>query len=457
MSTFYPFLPSYSWYSTYPDFHSPQTLIKYRHRLPMAYLVTFPSSTPFTASTSSDARCIISTLAPLVCSRTQPNAVLHELILHLIHTQQYTQALNEMELYTAESAYRDDQVLYYYAGLVCVWLGQGETQRAMASERAVASGRAVASEPYGSAGGDGRATASPSAGVEGNDATQRATASQSVSASNNIAPFMQSTSTFSAAHPLQFPLIPLVLPTDRRRKDGSSSSRSTKRKRSHRRGSYSSSSSSSSPSMSQGESLDGSSSYTYSSSSSDSASESSDAEVANSANEKGKASRIRRKEQKKNDGRSKSRSASLDESMHPWPSIPTSAPSQEKERKKKKVRAHLVSSTLRSSSSISSEFSKEVEEALSLGKTRAVRKELIEQIEREAPHWIMDARRWFEKVVDSGRQGEGEKSVAVGGGGDDDGVVREALSWLDLVRFLPSLYQSRCSNLSAVVQMARGL
>ena len=452
MSTFYPFLPSYSWYSTYPDFHSPQTLIKYRHRLPMAYLVTFPSSTPFTASTSSDARCIISTLAPLVCSRTQPNAVLHELILHLIHTEQYTQALNEMELYTAESAYRDDRVLYYYAGLVCVWLGQGETQRAMASQRA------VASQPYGTGGDDGRATASPSRGAGVDAATQRATASQGVSASNNIAPSMQSTSTStSATHPLQFSLIPLVLPTDQRRKDGSSSSRRSKRKRSHRRGSYSSSSSSSSPSMSQGESSDGSSSSSSSSSSSDSASESSDAEVANSANEKGKASRIRRKEQKKNDGRSKSRSASLDESMHPWPSIPTSAPSQEKERKKKKVRAHLVSSTLRSSSSISSEFSKEVEEALSLGKTRAVRKELIEQIEREAPHWIMDARRWFEKVVDSGRQGEGEKSVAVGGGGDDDGVVREALSWLDLVRFLPSLYQSRCSNLSAVVQMARGL
>lgn len=59
----------------------------------------------------------------------EPVTILRELILHLIVMHNYNEALQEVELCANMPPFREDPSLYYYGGLVCVYLAQEEMER----------------------------------------------------------------------------------------------------------------------------------------------------------------------------------------------------------------------------------------------------------------------------------------------------------------------------------------
>lgn len=54
----------------------------------------------------------------------QREEILRELVLRLIQSQRYREALDELELYLPSFPYQDNPVLHVYAGLICLYLAQ---------------------------------------------------------------------------------------------------------------------------------------------------------------------------------------------------------------------------------------------------------------------------------------------------------------------------------------------
>lgn len=56
----------------------------------------------------------------------EPEAILLQIVMLLASANRYTEALNELELYLPLYPYRDNALLHYYAGLLCIYLAQLE-------------------------------------------------------------------------------------------------------------------------------------------------------------------------------------------------------------------------------------------------------------------------------------------------------------------------------------------
>ncbi|KAJ7178936.1 hypothetical protein C8R46DRAFT_1071941 [Mycena filopes] len=55
---------------------------------------------------------------------TEPETILKEVVLRLILTEQYAEALDDLELYLPSAPYQDNPLLHVYAGLLSVYLAQ---------------------------------------------------------------------------------------------------------------------------------------------------------------------------------------------------------------------------------------------------------------------------------------------------------------------------------------------